>query len=115
MLTGILRFARCGSPCRGFTHKESTRLGKSEWPYYVCAARRGQGAAVCPQRHFRQSEVNAKTLELLKSMVLPGLAEAVDAAIKSYAGQQRGATRQARRKSIDERLLADLYEMEDMK
>ncbi len=37
-------------------------------------------------------------------MVIPGLADAVTAAIKSYAGQERTPNRQARRRSIDERL-----------
>ena len=117
VLTGTLRCGRCGNTCRGFMHKERTRVGKSEWPYYVCATRRGQGAEACALPLFRQSEVDEKTLALLKSMVVPGLAEAVDAAIKSYAGQERGASRQARRKSIDERLrrLADIYEMGDIR
>jgi hypothetical protein len=40
----------------------------------------------------------------------------VDAAIKSYAGQERTSNRQARRGSIDERLkrLAELFEMGDI-
>ena len=48
--------------------------------------------------------------------MIPGLAEAVDAAIASYSGQERKSGRQARRRSIDERLkrLADLYELGDL-
>ena len=116
VLTGTLRCARCGATCRGFMHKERTRAGKSEWPYYACATRRSQGAEVCAQRLFRQSEVDEATLKVLKAMVVPGLAEAVDAAIKSYAGQERRSNRQARRRNIDEQLrrLADLYAMGDI-
>ena len=48
--------------------------------------------------------------------MVPGLAEAVDAAIASYAGQERKSNRHARRRSIDERLkrLADLFELGDV-
>ncbi len=65
---------------------------------------------------FRQSDIDEATHKLLKAMVIPGLADAVDAAIKSYAGQERTSNRQARRRSIDERLrrLAELFEMGDI-
>src|SRR3989442_336761 len=48
--------------------------------------------------------------------MIPGLAEAVDAAIASYAGQARKSSRQAKRRSIDERLkrLADVCEFGDL-
>ena len=47
--------------------------------------------------------------------MIPGLAEAVDAAA-NYAGQERKSNRQTRRRSIDERLkrLADLYDLGDL-
>ena len=97
-------------------HKETKRTGKVEWPYYKCSTRGDQGAEVCAQPFFRQSAVDEKVFKILSSMVIPGLAEAVDAAIKSYAGQERRSSRQSRRKSIDERLkrLADLFEMGDV-
>ena len=43
-------------------------------------------------------------------------AEAVDAAIANYAGQERKSNRHTRRRSIDERLkrLADLYDLGDL-
>ena len=47
--------------------------------------------------------------------MIPGLAEAVDAAA-NHAGQERKSNRQTRRRSIDERLkrLADLYDLGDL-
>jgi len=56
------------------------------------------------------------TLKFLQALMIPGLAEAVDAAIASYAGLERKSNRQARRRSIDERLkrLADLFELGDL-
>jgi hypothetical protein len=55
-------------------------------------------------------------MEIPEAMVVPGLAEAVDAAIKTYAGQERTSNRQARRRNIDDRLkrLAELFEMGDI-
>jgi hypothetical protein len=117
ILVGTLRCGRCGGTVWGFMHKEAKRKsGKAEWPYYACSTRRNQGASVCAQPLFRQSDVDEATLKLLKAMVVPGLADAVDAAIKSYAGQERRSSRQVRRRSIDERLkrLTDLFEMGDI-
>jgi len=117
LLTGTLHCGRCDGSCWGFMHKESKRKsGAAEWPYYACATRRNRGVEACAQPLFRQSDVDEATFKLLKAMVIPGLADAVDAAIKSYAGQERRSNRQARRRSIDERLkrLAELFEMGDI-
>jgi DNA invertase Pin-like site-specific DNA recombinase len=117
VLTGTLRCGRCGGTAWGFMHKESKRKsGKAEWPYYACSTRRNQGPEACAQPLFRQSDVDEATLRLLRAMVIPGLADAVDAAIRSYAGQERKSNRQVRRRSIDDRLkrLAELFEMGDI-
>lgn len=116
ILTGTLRCGRRGAPCRGFTHKEKRRAGAVEWAYYVCATLRGRGLEACGERGFRQLAIDDETLKVLRPMVVPGLADAVDAAIKSYVGQARRAARQTRRRNVDERLmrLAELYEMGDI-
>lgn len=67
--------------------------------------------------YFRQPEIEDAMLEFLRAMSVPdGLAEAVDAAIASYADQTRKTTRQSRRRSIDERLkrLGELFELGDI-
>jgi site-specific DNA recombinase len=116
LLSGILHCARCGTSCSGFLHRESGRKSANRtWPYYICATHRNLGREGCAQPYFRQPEIEAATLKFLQALMIPGLAEAVDAAIASYAGQERKSNRQTRRRSIDERLkrLADLFELGD--
>jgi hypothetical protein len=49
-------------------HAQGTKRksGKAEWPYYACATRRNQGAEVCAQPLFRQSELDEVTWRFLK-------------------------------------------------
>ena len=79
-------------------------------------AHRNLGREGCAQPYFRQPEIEQAVFEFLQALMIPGLAEAVDAAIATYAGQERKSNRQARRCSIDERLkrLADLFELGDI-
>ncbi len=117
LLTGLLHCARCGTSCSGFLHRESRRNGpKRAWPYYICATHRNLGREGCAQPYFRQPEIETAAFNLLQALMIPGLAEAVDAAIASYAGRERKSNRQARRRSIDERLkrLADIFELGDL-
>jgi hypothetical protein len=83
---------------------------------HICATHKNLGREGCAQPYFRQPEIEAATLRFLQALMIPGLAEAVDAAIASYAGQERKSSRQTRRRSIDERLkrLADLFELGDL-
>ena len=114
LLSGILHCARCGTSCSGFLHRESGRKSANRtWPYYVCATHRNLGREGCAQPYFRQPEIEAATLKFLQALMIPGLAEAVDAAVATYAGQERKANRRTRRRAIDERLkrLAELFEL----
>ncbi|HAF08665.1 MAG TPA: hypothetical protein DCK98_01085 [Chloroflexi bacterium] len=92
-----------------------THLGCTTRISYICATHRNLGREGCAQPYFRQPEIEAAALKFLQALMIPGLAEAVDAAIASYAGQERKSNRQTRRRSIDERLkrLADLFELGD--
>jgi site-specific DNA recombinase len=117
LLSGILHCERCGKSCSGFLHRDSGRKSANRtWPYYICGTHRNLGREGCAQPYFRQPELEQAVLDFLHALMIPGLAEAVDAAIASYAGQERRSSRQARGRSINERLkrLLDLYEFGDL-
>jgi hypothetical protein len=97
----------------GATGFVRTRAGAAR-PYYVCTTRSKQGQEVCAQPYYRQVVIEDQALVLLQAMTIPdGLAEAVDAALTTYAGQERKTSRQSRRRAIEERLkrLGDLFEL----
>lgn len=111
-----LHCARCGTSCSGFLHRESGRKSARGTWRTTPAPHTATWVGRLRQPYFRQPEIEAATLKFLQALMIPGLAESVDAAIASYAGQERKSNRQARRRSIDERLkrLADLYDLGDL-
>jgi len=115
LLTGLLRCDRCGATVSGvYRNSTSKRHGRREYSYYECYGHRQRFG--CDQPLFRQAELEAEVVRLLEAMVVPGLAEAVEAAIGAYATHQRRVSRTERRKRIDGRLanLRDLFELGDI-
>src|SRR2546425_6475041 len=74
------------------------------------------GAKALPTGRAVSPTLSKPPSRFSKALMIPSLAEAVDAAIASYAGQARKSSRQAKRRSIDERLkrLADVCELWDL-
>lgn len=107
-LTGLLRCSRCGGTVSGFVHGGWRKTGPH--PYYQCYQRR-QGLG-CDQPYFRQSDVEASVVNLLRAMAVPdAVANAMDAAVAAYAKDQRQESRAGRRKKVAEQLgrVKELY------
>jgi hypothetical protein len=68
------------------------------------------------QPYFRQPEIEEAAFTFLQALMIPGLAEAVDAAIATYASQTRKSNRQPKKRSVGDRLkrLAELFELGDL-
>ena len=100
-LTGLLRCGRCGGTVSGWNRKHPERRTKRRYFYYTCYSRRVRAGSAQP--FFPEEQLEAEVLCLLRAMAIPdGLAEAVEAAISSYASQQRKTSRSNRRKVIDQ-------------
>lgn len=114
-LSALLRCGRCGATVSGVHRKFNSKLnGRREYSYYECYGHRQRFG--CDQPQFRQAETEAAVVRLLEAMVVPGLAEAVEAAVGAYATQQRRVSRTERRKRIEGRLanLRELFELGDI-
>lgn len=98
VFTGLLHCAAAAAQSAdGTVDIQSAAHRGSTSPTRATASVSGAG---CTHEFFPEAELEAAVLRLLRAMAIPdGLAEAVEAAISSYASQQRKTSRRGTRRS----------------